>query len=271
MAPVISVVLTTYAKDDLSQLYLSTRSILNQSFRYFELIIVVDGPVSPEASSYLQEFARDSNVVLLWLKQNCGASHARNVGIIRASGKYIAIMDADDISHPDRLSVQLDFIEKTRANVVSSWLQIIDDKGVIVGTRRLPLSYKKIIFMSFFRCPIHNPSVFGEAEIIKRYLYDESLTVSEDYELWVRMLADRLILLNMREELVQYRQDPRSINKRIGFKYFKSDLFVKFKTLKYANITLWPFLLPSFFLSSLPRLLPLFLFRRIYQFKSRFL
>jgi len=270
MAPEISVILTTYCNDNLNHLVLSTRSILNQSFKNFEFIIVVDGPVSPEASSYLRELALCSNTILIWLELNSGASHARNIGIVRAQGKYIAIMDADDVSHPDRLRLQLEFIKVTGAHVISSWLQIIDDKGILVGVRRLPLSREKIVLLSFFRCPMHNPSVFGEADVLKSHLYDEGLSVSEDYDLWVRMLADRFILLNMSDNLVQYRQDPQSIKKRVGLKYFIADLIVKFKTLKYAKPILFPLLLLSFILSSLPRLLPLFIFRQIYKFKSSF-
>lgn len=266
--PLISVILATYRHDNLEHLHFSIDSILNQSYKNFELIVIVDGPVSNEASSYLRDVASTSNVILIWLERNGGVSHARNEGVRRARGKYIAIMDSDDISHPDRLKLQLNCIEETNADVVSSWLKIIDNNGIVVGVRRLPLSHKKIVLMSYFRCPIHNPSVFCSTEVFRRYYFDESLSVSEDYDLWVRMLTEKCKFHNMPQMLVQYRQDTKSIKKRIGLEYFKADLVVKFKTIRYANLAFVPIIVPLFFLSSLPRLLPLFLFRRIYKIKS---
>lgn len=267
--PIVSVVMATYIRDELVQLRQAVESILSQTFTYFELIIVVDGPVFAETYRYLNTLKKKPKVRVLYLEENGGPAKARNVGIKSSIGKYIAIMDSDDISVPRRLELQVKFIEHNKVDVVSTWLQVIDKGGNCVAIRKVPLSSNNIRLLSIIRCPMHNPSLLCLASVLKSNEYDESLQVSEDYDLWVRLLIMRHRVLNMRSVLVQYRQDATNMNKRIGVKYFISDLKVKIKCLKlYPIIFRIIVFVPIIFLC-LARLLPLSLFKYLYYIKTK--
>lgn len=267
--PVVSVVMATYIKDNIDHLRLAVDSIKSQTFSCFELIIVVDGPVARESELYLLELSSCVNNKIIFLEKNCGPAKARNRGVEAARGKYIAIMDSDDISEPNRLEMQVDFIERNHADFISTWLKVIDNHGKCLGVRRLPLLNNGIKFLSVLRCPMHNPSILCLSDILKSHKYDESLLVSEDYDLWVRLLAAGYGALNMPSCLVKYRQDSASLHKRVGVRYFKADFSVKLKTLGFVPLLARPAVFVLILLASLPRLLPLSVFKYLYAIKEK--
>jgi len=125
-APKISVVMSVFN----GERYLSEaiESILNQTFRDFEFVIV-DNQSTDKSSNVVSSF-KDDRIVFIQNTKNLGQTRALNVGLRRSKAPYIARMDADDIAYPDRLQTQYDYLnENLNIDVVGSWCLDIDDQA----------------------------------------------------------------------------------------------------------------------------------------------
>jgi len=161
-------------------------SVLNQTFSNFELIIVNDasGDNSLEVVKKIAE--KDHRVVVIDLIKNIGVSNARNVALDKAKGEFIVIMDSDDVCKPDRLEVQIDFLEKNPDyGVCGSWMQILNENGE-QEVWRSPTDHFDILAHQLFYNAIYNPTVMIRASILREsnISYDTSYVVAEDYNLW---------------------------------------------------------------------------------------
>jgi len=161
-------------------------SVLNQTFSNFELIIVNDasGDNSLEVVKKIAE--KDHRVVVIDLIKNIGVSNARNVALDKAKGEFIVIMDSDDVCKPDRLEVQIDFLEKNPDyGVCGSWMQILNENGE-QEVWRSPTDHFDILAHQLFYNAIYNPTVMIRASILRgsNISYDTSYVVAEDYNLW---------------------------------------------------------------------------------------
>jgi glycosyltransferase involved in cell wall biosynthesis len=271
VAPLVSVIMPTYAGDDERHMEYAIRSILEQDYPHLELMLIVDGPVPVERSRFLEKMAADQRVSLLHVQKNSGPAHARNLGIARALGEFIAIMDADDVAKPDRISHQLDAIQKSGLDVISSDLEIINDDGEVVGFRTVPASHGAIKASAPFRCPLHNPSLFAKARVLKDNPYNIALRVGEDYELWVRLIRKGYRLGNTSYRCVAYRQSAAAVVKRIGFQYAISDFKIKVAAVSLASFPKKPFVVAVAVGTAVARLLPMPMFSRLYARREQFL
>jgi succinoglycan biosynthesis protein ExoO len=265
----VSVIMPTYGGDNEAHLRLAVDSILIQDYFQLELILVVDGPVTPERALVLREISADERVHLLNLATNCGPAHARNVGIAHASGDYIAIMDADDIAKPDRISHQLRAIERLSVDVISSDLEIINEDGHLIGGRTLPSTHEAIRVSAPFRCPLHNGSLFAKASVLKANPYNIAFRVSEDYELWLRLILSGYRLANTQYRCVAYRQSPLAVAKRTGINYAVSDFKIKVQALALVPFSRKPLVLAVALGAMIARVLPMPIFRRLYACRER--
>ncbi len=178
----VSVILPTYNR---AYLLLETiRSILDQDYKNIELIIVDDG--STDNTSDVIKENKDNRIVYL-KKQNRGPASARNFGIKRARGKYIAFCDDDDIFLPGKLKHQINFLEK------NSYLAFCYTNGIIVQngkhTKFIPkLTQNTLSDILFENSQILTPSVVVKTKIIKNLGgFNESIPFCEDYDLWLRI------------------------------------------------------------------------------------
>ncbi|HRI89869.1 MAG TPA: glycosyltransferase family 2 protein, partial [Candidatus Hydrogenedentes bacterium] len=138
-SPLVSVVMATYAGDSPDHLAEAVESVLRQTHRAIELMVVADGPLPVESQAYLSERAQqDARIILLSLPVSRGPAAARNLAIARANGNFIAILDADDRALPYRLELQLKFLQESGADVVGSAYSIIDQHGHTSGVKAFP-------------------------------------------------------------------------------------------------------------------------------------
>ena len=181
----------------------SIDSVLAQTLRELELLVVDDASTDDTATVVSQ--VEDSRVVLIRLARNQGAIGARNAGIAAARGRYIALLDADDVAMPRRLQVQLDLLEASGADVCASnyWRWNPVSGQLKPGHQRLAdLDLRSLLTVY---CPIGNSTVTGRAEAFKRNPYDPAFKYAEDYELWTRMAAQGCRFIATPELLVKYR------------------------------------------------------------------
>ena len=196
--PQISVVMPVYN----SEKYLkeSIESILNQTFTDFEFIIV-DDQSTDSSWQIIQEYAnKDSRIIAVKNTGKKGCYPARNCGNKLAKGKYIAVMDSDDISLPYRLQKQFDFMEQNPdIGICGSWAKNFGDKNDIIKTF---LNHEEIRDITFFYCSMVHPSVIF---INNGIFYSEEYNSTQDYALWCRK-TNELNFANIPEVLLLYRR-----------------------------------------------------------------
>jgi len=183
----------------------SVESILNQTFKDFEFIIVNDG--STDTSRAILESYNDSRTFLLHNRENIGLTRSLNKGLAIAKGDYVARMDADDISMPVRFEKQVAFLkEHPEVGILGCNCVHIDSDGRRVGVRKTPTSAIQIRWASLLENPFAHPTVMIRRDVLARkgLKYDEALETTQDYDLWTRVLKCTYGA-NLGEALVQYR------------------------------------------------------------------
>jgi glycosyltransferase involved in cell wall biosynthesis len=180
----------------------SIESILNQTFKDFEFLIVDD--CSEDRSIEIIKSYKDKRIKLIENNQNSGISRSRNKGIGFAEGKYIAIIDHDDISLPERLKKQVMFMNKNPHIAASSvWAEVFGNNK---GIWKAPLKPEEIKCHLLFGCSLPNSGAIIRRSIFleERILYNEDFDSAEDYDLWIR-IAEKFPMANMGEILIKYR------------------------------------------------------------------
>lgn len=216
----VSVIMSVYNTKDYSMLKQAIDSILNQTYKNFEFIICDDGS-DDSTYNYLVEFAKkDKRIIIIQNKDNLTLGPALNHCLAVARYPYIARMDADDISLPNRLEKELDYLEKHRDVVlVGSNIKIINNKSQVIGSRRYPSVLVKEDFIK--NCPICHPTIMIRKNILEKlrgYSKKKKHIRVEDYELFLRMLKADYKMANLSEELFLYRQDGKNVKQK-KYKY----------------------------------------------------
>jgi len=207
-SPLISVVMPVYNAD----VYLAEaiESILNQTYRHFECIIICDDPTDKTREIIGKYSESDSRITPFYRKKE-GLVSALNKGCSLAKGKYIARMDADDISLPIRFQKQLDFLEAhPEIDVCGTGAEIYSDNNDS-SLFSPPESQNEIKFFLLFDNCLAHPSVMMKTAWIQRNGYNENAVFFEDYELWLRTL-DTSGISNIKDVLVKLRKHPDNIS-----------------------------------------------------------
>ena len=211
--PEISVLLTVNNRE--KYLAESIESILAQTFRDFEFIIVNDGSTD-RSGEIIQKYAsQDTRIKYLESKENQGIPFAVSVGLKHCSGKYIARMDSDDISLPDRLKIQYEFLEShPRIDALGTGFDFIDETGNKTGKFVVRPSGSMITrFRMLYYCILHNPTMMMKSSFYQEFNKDhaeEAFTIGEDYHFWVRKNFDS-VYDNLPDRLLLYRLHDRQI------------------------------------------------------------
>ncbi len=205
--PQVSVILATHRDDGF--LDAAIQSILDQKGIDFELIVVANN-CTDDLWTKIQQL-KDPRI-RSFRTQIPQLSFNLNFALDQARGELIARMDSDDISQPDRLKFQYEFMRKhPEVAVLGSQVQLIDLHGKVIGTRELPLTHKEIVRrMKCSNCLCHPSVMFRKSQILGLggYLGGRQ---SEDYQLWLRGIAEKkLVFGNLPETLLQYRVNPNS-------------------------------------------------------------
>ena len=261
--PDISVVMSVFNGGD--YLSKSIESILNQSYINFEFIIINDG--STDTSLKIIKSYKDNRIVLV-NRKNKGLITSLNEGISLAKGRYIARMDADDISFPSRLEKQFDFIEKNNLDICGGHCLLINKNGKINGLNVVPISHKMCTLSLLFKVPFAHPSVM----IRKQFLDENSLEygqssykIAEDLDLWLRMHSCGARFGNVDSVVLKYRilgDSLSRVNNTLILKETKAMLRQFYKD-NYQQIALIIKSLPSVLNTEEKSLLVRYIYRRV--------
>jgi len=204
--PKISVVMTVFNGE--SHLREAIDSILNQTFRDFEFIIV-DNDSTDKTGEIICSY-RDPRIVYVKNTKNVGQSKALNIGIRRSRGDFIARMDADDISYPERLEKQYQYLlSHDSIAVVGAQYLAIDEEGKTILRFRLPTDPFEIrcyligVSELSYQCVPHPIVLIRKKALFDVGLYNEEI-ITQDYDLWVRM-SRKYFFSNLKEILFKYR------------------------------------------------------------------
>lgn len=179
-------------------------SILKQNFPDFEFLIVNDG--SKDKSSRIVKSFNDKRIRLIKNKKNLGLTKSLNIALSIAKGKYIARMDADDISLPNRLKNQTEFLDENKGiALVGCWVEFIDVDGKTTGIKKFPVEYPEIKRVLISYLPFRHPTLMIRKKILNEVgFYDENFHYAQDYELVLRIAA-KFPVANLPEVLLKYR------------------------------------------------------------------
>ncbi len=237
----ISVVMPVYNGD--KYLHEAIESILNQTYTDFEFIILNDGSADKTEEIILSY--DDPRIVYVKNEENLQIAKTLNKGIALAQGKYIARMDADDISLPERFEKQIKIMEENpEVGVCGTWLKTFGGKEEIWN---MPVSNEEIMMNMLFESSLMHPTVFIRKSVLLPFVqvYDQAFNKVEDYELWIRLSKKTRfknipeVLLNYRindicHERKEYKQEQINLANNLrdkylkmnNFKYDKNDLIV---------------------------------------------
>jgi len=226
-APAVSVILPAYNCEKF--IGSAIESVLQQTFNDLELIIINDGS-SDKTELAILAFA-DPRIIYLKNKINSGLIFSLNKGIETASGKYIARMDADDISLPSRLAKQKEYLDThLETTLVATTIGFMDDQGNDKGRwglDRKTIHHKTIRNKMPFENCIAHPSIMIRSNVLKEFKYDPRQVNIEDYDLWLRLLSHGHVINKINEPLLLYRVHDNSITnlhlkkKNFFFKHLK--------------------------------------------------
>ena len=191
----------------------SIESVLNQTHRDFEFIIIDDG--SNDQTKNIILSYKDSRILLIENQVNIGLSRSLNMGLRRAKGKFIARMDCDDISLSERLEKQVSVLaNQEKYLLVGCWTEVIDEEGKTIGLWNLKLSPEEIFYTLHFRnCLTHSGVMFERNTAIELNGYHEGFTTSQDFQFWTRF-NQKGGIFQIPEVLVQWRISDRGISRR---------------------------------------------------------
>ena len=202
----ISVVMSTY-NESFGELVGSIGSVLNQSYKNIELLIVNDNPENAELSQILDELSgRDERIRVIKNEKNIGLVQSLNKAIKEARGEYIARMDADDISLPDRLAKQVAFLQNNNLDFVASHIQFMNEDGTLTGkSLKGPSGHRTIsMYMKWGDCMPH------PTWLLKKRVYESlggyrNIHSAEDYDFILRALKAGFRCSNLPEVTLNYR------------------------------------------------------------------
>lgn len=229
----ISVIMSTY-KEDERLLRESIESILNQTYRDFEYIIILDYPDNDVHKSVIEEYAlKDDRIHFYINEKNMGLTDSLNRGLSLCHGEYIARMDADDISLPDRLERQMEYLEKNHYDLIGGITEMINENGsLLYSIKSVPTDPKKINkALRYSQCIAH-PTWLGRKEVFEKNAGYRHMPLCEDYDFTLRAVLNGFVVSNLNEAVLKYRMTSNSISRSNLFEQY---LYMSYITNEYKN------------------------------------
>lgn len=275
----ISVAMSVYKNDVPEYLLVALDSVINQTLKPREIVVVGDGPL-PEAVTQAihtaAQRAEAAGVELVFLpqQQNRGLGWALRTACENCRYDYIARMDSDDIALPSRFEKQMQVFEAyPETDIVGGNItEFVGEVDNIVDERRVPLSNKDIYKMMQRRCGVNHVTVIIKRESLMKAGNYSGTYRQEDYYLWARMMKHHMNFANIPDIVVNVRSGVEQFARRGGLKYFRDHSRV-FIYMYREGIIGWPVLLENYVLRfsqvALPKGLRTFIYQNILRNKRK--
>jgi len=225
--PLVSVVMTAFNASKYIKEALD--SLVCQTYPNLEFIIVNDGSTD-STQKIIKNYAKsDPRFRVFQLKKNSGCSVASNFALSLSKGKYIARLDADDVSYPDRFQKQVDFLEShPQVVMLGGQCNIISEDGRLIGEKNFPLKHQNIVNALFSINPIQHPACMFRAKTLKlaKIRYQKDLIICHDLKIIFELLSWGH-LANLPDKILYYRHRPQSLTHRNPKFVFRETLAVR--------------------------------------------
>ena len=234
--------MSVYENDNPQDFYGAVMSIYQQTCPPEEIVLVIDGPVPDEMLETINRLKAETCIMnVIPLEKNMGHAIARQTGLEAASNNLCAVMDADDVSVPNRFEKQLQaFEEHPEVSVVGGLInEFIHDTDSIVGTRNVPETDSDIKQYLKSRCPMNLVTVMLKKNDILQVGGYKDWYCEEDYYLWIRLALAGYKFYNIQENLVNVRVGDEMYQRRGGKKYFQSEARLQ-KYMHEHRLISWP-------------------------------
>ncbi len=242
-----SVLISVYKKEKPEYLKTALQSIINQTLKPTEIVIVKDGLLTQELDDCIKKYENKYPELtkIVAFRENRGLGLALRDGVTACKYDYIARMDSDDIAKPDRFAKQFQYLKQhPETALLGTWItEFSKDENKPDTLTELPCTHQGILKYAKKRNPFRHMTMLLKKEaVIKAGNYRYFLWF-EDYDLWVRMLQKGYIAANIPEYLVSVRADEEMFARRGGWRYLKQDLKFQQWLLNVKFITAFEFLI----------------------------
>lgn len=244
--PKYSVLMSVYYKEKPEWLDYSIDSMFNQTVKPDEFVLIEDGKLTEELEKIVLKWKKKYPKIMkvVRLEKNGGLGPALQKGIIECKNEFIARMDSDDYSVPDRIEKQFNvFFSNPELELVGSNVdEFFGDIKNVSCSVILPETSDEIFKFSKKRCPFRHPSLlYKKSAVLNAGNYRE-FYLCEDYDLYVRMLRNNAKCYNIQEALVYMRIGEDFYKRRGGWKYMKTILKFKNEQLKIGYFSLFDYI-----------------------------
>lgn len=266
--PQFSILISVYRNEQSGYLKQALESVINQTYKPTEIVLVKDGLLTEELEScirlFLNKYPNMFNI--LEFPNNRGLGLALRDGVEACKFEYIARMDTDDIANSQRFEKQFQYLNKhPETALLGTWITEFSKEERMPDTlTKLPCSHKEILEYAKKRNPFrHMTVVYKKKAVLDSGNYRDFLWF-EDYDLWVRMLQKGYIVANIPEYLVNVRANNEMFARRGGRKYLKQEYKFQRFLLKEKFITVIDFF-ENIIIRTVVRIMPNVIRRYIYR------
>lgn len=263
----ISVIISVYRAEKPDYLTAALKSIWNDQFiKPNEIILIKDGPLGEDLEQIISHWKSiiGKKLLILVNSNNLGLTKSLNKGIAASSGEYIARMDSDDISMPERFQKQIQYLNlHPEVDIVGGSLQEFDATNDNLGTRHYPRTNEDVLRYIYKASPLAHPTVMMRRQIFDNGLsYNEKYRTSQDIALWFNALTKGYKIANLEDIVLKFRRDG-NIFKRRSKEKAKNELEIYFSGIHslYGFFT-WKYIYPIS--RYIFRLMPVSLVKLIY-------
>jgi len=237
MKNLISVIIPFYKK---RKYFIKTiNSLKNQTYKNFEVIVIYDDDDKIDLKFVTKTLNNIKKKKILVNNRNLGVALARNKGIEKSKGSFVAFLDADDVWHRNKLELQIKFMKQKKINFSYTSYQIIDNREKIIKKIYAPKSidYDKLIYS----CDIGLSSVMIRHKLLNRNKF-KNLRTKEDYLLWLMLSKKKVKMLGLKPVLFSWRKTQNSLSSSVVQKLKDAFLiyngYLKFNLIKSIFLTM---------------------------------
>ncbi len=221
-----SVLMSVYNKEKAEYLRQSMQSMFEQTVPTDDFVLVCDGALTEELETVISEMKEKYLNILniVRFENNRGLGPALNDGLAVCKNRLVARMDSDDIAPSDRCELQLKAFEQNAAlGILGGTIEEFEaDPKNIISRKEMPEEKSEIMKFARKRCPFNHPTVMFDKDVVLKLGGYPTLSLHEDYALWVNLLKNDVACKNLKETLCYMRVDSGLYGRRGGFSYLKT-------------------------------------------------